>query len=94
MPSQFAEYLLGLRERANATGAADVPESESVVSSELSPPAAEPSVNVALRDGDVLILGLTGEPLALSARTAERLARRLLDAVSLARGRHPGQAQG
>ncbi|HEX7760991.1 MAG TPA: hypothetical protein VF459_15905 [Caulobacteraceae bacterium] len=58
------------------------------------PAEAERFVNVALRDGEVLILGLTEEPLAVNGRTAERLARRLLDAVALARGQHPDQTSG
>jgi hypothetical protein len=85
---------MGLRERAQAARSPEVQQGGSVVASALPPSAAEPSVNVALREGEVLILGLTGEPLALTARTAERLARRLLDAVALAQGRHPGEAPG
>jgi hypothetical protein len=57
------------------------------------PQPAAPSVNVAVRDGEVLILGLTHEPLALSAQTAERLAQRLMDAVAVAHGQHPGRAR-
>lgn len=58
-----------------------------------SPSSAYPSVNVAVRDGEVLILGLTHEPLGISTQTAERLAQRLLDAVAVARGQFPGKAQ-
>ena len=92
MASQFAQYLMGLRERADGAVASEVEEDKSVSLPQSVPPAAELSLNVAVREGDVLILGLTGEPLALTARSAERLARRLLDAVALARGQHPGTA--
>ncbi|MGA0601001.1 hypothetical protein ACO2Q3_09895 [Caulobacter sp. KR2-114] len=59
----------------------------------VSPSSAIASVNVAVRDGEVLILGLTHEPLSISAQTAERLAQRLMDAVAVAHGQHPGRAQ-
>lgn len=39
-------------------------------------------------------MGLTREPLTLSAQTAERLAQRLMDAVAVAKGQHPGRALG
>jgi hypothetical protein len=55
---------------------------------------AEALVNVAVREGEVLVMGLTREPLALSAQTAERLAQRLMDAVAVAKGQHPGRALG
>ncbi|MBS0409854.1 MAG: hypothetical protein JSR86_08060 [Proteobacteria bacterium] len=54
----------------------------------------EALVNVAVREGEVLVMGLTREPLTLSAQTAERLAQRLMDAVAVAKGQHPGRALG
>jgi hypothetical protein len=81
MALQFAQYLKGLRERADDAGASKVEDDKSVVLAASLPPAAEFPLNVAVREGDVLILGLTGEPLALTARTAERLARRGGDAA-------------
>lgn len=56
----------------------------------VSPPSAISSVNVAVRDGEVLILGLTHEPLSVTPQTAERLAKSLMDAVAVARGQFPG----
>ncbi len=71
-----------------------VEELESVTALPASPqPSAISSVNVAVRDGEVLILGLTNETLSISLQTAERLAQRLLDAVTVARGQIPGRAQ-
>lgn len=66
---------------------------KSVTAVPLSPSSAISSVNVAVRDGEVLILGLTHDTLSISLQTAERLAQRLLDAVAVARGQMPGKAQ-
>ena len=54
----------------------------------------EALVNVAVREGEVLVMGLTRAPLVLSAQTAERLAQRLMDAVAVAKCQHPGRALG
>lgn len=56
-------------------------------------PSAIPSVNVAVRGGEVLILGLTHDPLSITPQTAERLAKSLMDAVAVSRGQLPGSAQ-
>jgi hypothetical protein len=56
-------------------------------------PSAISSINVAVRDGEVLILGLTHEPLRVTPQVAERLAKSLMDAVAVSRGQIPGAGQ-
>jgi len=48
---------------------------------------------VAVREDEILILGLTHAPLSISPQTAERLAKSLMDAVAVSRGQIPGAAQ-
>ncbi|HWA60518.1 MAG TPA: hypothetical protein VG939_04050 [Caulobacteraceae bacterium] len=51
-------------------------------------------LTVAVRGDQVLILAPDGRPLTLSIAAAERTARRILDAVAIAQGRHPSPANG
>jgi hypothetical protein len=104
MVVSFVEYLNGLRERANTAASVPDPVNPPSAPDPAGSPAplafpapsaaqGDPAFSVALRDGEVLVLGLGGAPLVLSAPAAARLARRLFDAAALARGLHPGDGQ-